>query len=58
MATTKTDPVCKMDVSTKDAKQISRHQGETYYFCGSTCKNKFDKEPERYVGPTKSATKK
>ncbi len=51
---TKTDPVCKMDVDTRSAAEKSQHKGETYYFCGSECKEKFDKEPEHYVGGSKT----
>ncbi|TES91956.1 MAG: YHS domain-containing protein, partial [Candidatus Cloacimonadota bacterium] len=26
------------------------HKGETYYFCSSSCKDKFEEEPEKYIG--------
>lgn len=49
------DPVCGMDVETANA---AGHDGETYYFCGSACKEKFDKNPSQYldkqVGTAKS----
>ncbi|MEN6452167.1 MAG: YHS domain-containing protein [Thermoguttaceae bacterium] len=54
---TKKDPVCKMDVDMKTAEATSKHRGETYYFCCSDCKEKFDKEPERYTGTKKGSTK-
>ena len=54
MATT-TDPVCKMDVETKDAEATTKHKGETYYFCCSQCKDKFEKEPEHYASSKKEA---
>jgi Cu+-exporting ATPase len=50
---TKTDPVCKMDVDTQRAEVKTQHKGQTYYFCGSQCKQKFDKAPERYAGQKK-----
>ena len=37
------DPVCGMDVDTD-------HAGQTYYFCGSKCKEKFDHNPAQYLG--------
>jgi YHS domain-containing protein len=50
MMSTKTDPVRKMDVDTNNAKAKSQHKGETYYFCGTECKEKFHKEPAQYAG--------
>jgi Cu+-exporting ATPase len=58
MMATKTDPVCKMDVDTKTADATSQHEGQTYYFCCSECKEKFDKEPEHYVGGKKTPANK
>lgn len=43
------DPICKMEVNEKTAKWKSEYKGKTYYFCASTCKQKFDKSPEKYV---------
>lgn len=43
------DPVCGMDVETATAAGRTEHDGQTYYFCGSTCKEKFDLHPEQYV---------
>jgi len=28
----------------------SEYQGQTYYFCGSACKEKFDVNPAEYAG--------
>lgn len=44
------DPVCGMDVDTATAAGRTVHNGQTYYFCGSKCKEKFDLNPEQYVG--------
>jgi len=44
------DPVCGMDVDSKQAAGKSEYQGQTYYFCSAGCKKAFDKEPARYVG--------
>lgn len=43
------DLVCGMDVDEKTAKWKSEYKGKTYYFCASGCKQKFDKNPEKYV---------
>ena len=43
------DPVCKMDVDPPRAAAQSTYKGTTYYFCAVVCKQKFDREPERYV---------
>jgi YHS domain-containing protein len=43
------DPVCKMTVDEKTAAATSSYKGKTYYFCAKGCKERFDKEPEKYV---------
>jgi Cu(I)/Ag(I) efflux system membrane fusion protein len=46
------DPSCGAVVSVKKAEKagrISVHQGKTYYFSSSECKDKFDKDPDRYA---------
>ena len=43
------DPVCGMDVETASAAAQSEYQGQTYYFCGSGCKERFDLNPEQYL---------
>ncbi|WP_413468778.1 heavy metal translocating P-type ATPase, partial [Marinobacter sp.] len=43
------DPVCGMSVSPDEAKHRSEHEGETWYFCSSGCKSRFEKDPERYL---------
>jgi Cu+-exporting ATPase len=51
------DPVCGMTVSKATAKATYEYKGMTYYFCCSGCKDKFAKDPEKYLqkkqGPTK-----
>jgi len=47
------DPVCNMSVDEKKAAATSVHKGETYYFCAKGCKEKFDREPEKFVGKEK-----
>jgi membrane fusion protein, copper/silver efflux system len=46
------DPVCGTGVSAKKALKEGRtsvHQGKTYYFSSSECKQLFDKDPARYA---------
>lgn len=44
------DPVCGMKVKKSRAAAKSEYKGKTYYFCAVACKEKFDKEPEKYLG--------
>ena len=50
-----TDPVCGMEIETANAAGHTENAGQTYYFCGSKCKEKFDHNPAQYLG--KSAEK-
>ncbi len=43
------DPVCHMNVEESKAAATSTYKGRTYYFCSAGCKDRFDKEPEKYV---------
>jgi YHS domain-containing protein len=43
------DPVCKMTVEPARAAAQSRSKDTTYYFCAVGCKQKFDREPEKYL---------
>ncbi len=43
------DPVCKMTVEPAKAAAQSSYRGQTYYFCAVGCKQKFDREPEKYL---------
>jgi YHS domain-containing protein len=51
------DPVCGMTVTDKSFHHLER-QGQSYYFCGTKCKNRFANEADRYTGqsPDPSAT--
>jgi Cu+-exporting ATPase len=44
------DPVCGMTVDNKSPHR-STHAGQTYVFCCTSCKTKFDNEPGRYAAP-------
>ncbi len=43
------DPVCNMAVDEQRAAATSVYKGNTYYFCAKICKEKFDKDPEKFV---------
>jgi Cu+-exporting ATPase len=38
-----------MDVEPAQAAGQSTYQGQTYYFCAVGCKQRFDREPEKYT---------
>jgi len=44
------DPVCGMQVDPETAgSKRSEYKGRTYYFCSESCKQDFDKNPEKYI---------
>lgn len=43
------DPVCGMQVEEAEAAGRSQHDGETYYFCSTSCKERFDQSPSDYI---------
>jgi Cu+-exporting ATPase len=49
-ATQVKDPVCGMDIDPSAAAGMSQAQGQTWYFCTDSCKQKFDAAPGKYVG--------
>lgn len=44
-----TDPVCRMTISEEKAVEKTEYNGKTYYFCGKGCKERFEKNPEKYL---------
>jgi Cu+-exporting ATPase len=50
MATAR-DPVCGMTVDTERAAARHEHAGSTYWFCAVHCRDRFAREPERYLEP-------
>jgi P-type Cu+ transporter len=42
------DPVCGMRVRAEAAVSFT-HEGETYYFCCTGCRKKFELDPEKYL---------
>lgn len=49
MAVMTIDPVCGMTV--EDSPRASRvtHEGQTYVFCSTTCRDRFSTDPGRYA---------
>jgi xanthine dehydrogenase accessory factor len=43
------DPVCGMTVEIATARYKTSYQGKEYYFCATSCKRSFEKEPEVYL---------
>jgi len=43
-----TDPVCGMAVEVADTALRVAHAGGTVYFCGTGCRDRFVREPDRY----------
>jgi membrane fusion protein, copper/silver efflux system len=46
------DPACGIEVEEVKARAInltSEYRGKTYFFCSAECKQRFEKEPARYI---------
>ena len=43
------DPVCGMTVNPDSAAGKSRFENDTFYFCSTDCKKKFDMQPAEYA---------
>ncbi len=44
------DPICGMEVlKSNPPGGASRHEGQTYIFCGYSCKEQFDADPARHA---------
>jgi len=43
------DPICGMMVDEKKTTLVSEHDGQMFYFCSASCKQKFDIDPHRYA---------
>jgi P-type Cu+ transporter len=46
------DPVCGMTVVPEEAAGTHEHAGETYYFCGTGCLQKFRNDPDDWLQGT------
>jgi Cu+-exporting ATPase len=49
------DPVCGMTISPADSVGEVEHRGQTYYFCNTSCLERFKADPEEFVGPAAGA---
>jgi Cu+-exporting ATPase len=45
------DPVCGMNVDTRNAEHRFEFAGTPYYFCSARCLEKFRADPDRYLNP-------
>lgn len=43
------DPVCGMSVDPQQTTAASAYRGKTYQFCSTSCRDKFEKEPDKYA---------
>lgn len=51
------DPVCGMTIDPSSAKGGSSfYKDQSYFFCSTKCKTKFDTEPEKYLQPSSSTS--
>jgi YHS domain-containing protein len=44
------DPVCGMPVDPKAAAAAAVRDGRTFYFCSTSCRDKFERAPGKYSG--------
>jgi Cu+-exporting ATPase len=44
------DPVCGMEIDPADAVGTVEHEGKTYHFCSESCVEKFQADPDVYLG--------
>lgn len=44
-----TDPVCGMTFDNTKATATEIRQGQTFYFCSQSCRDKFRAAPDRYI---------
>jgi Cu+-exporting ATPase len=56
MSASSMDPVCGMKVSSETARGATDHNGQTIFFCGQGCKDKFEANPEKYTAGEREVT--
>ena len=49
------DPVCGMRTDPEHPKHSTEHEGHAYHFCSAGCREKFQAEPERWLGDAPAA---
>ncbi len=50
------DPICGMEVDPKEAAATYEYEGDTFYFCNPSCRDKFEQDPEHYTGDVMNST--
>ena len=50
------DPVCGMLVDADHAAAESTHGSSHYYFCSTTCRDRFEGNPAQFLGNTRNAS--
>jgi Cu+-exporting ATPase len=45
------DPVCGMSVDPATTRHRAEHDGDSYFFCGARCRERFVAEPARFLTP-------
>ncbi len=48
------DPVCKMTIREDKAEGKVEYEGKIYHFCAAGCRERFIKDPGKYVGEEKT----
>ncbi len=48
------DPVCGMIVESELAAAESTHGSQHYYFCSTTCRDRFEGNPAQFLGNTRT----
>lgn len=43
------DPVCGMSVDPQKSTAASAYRGKTYHFCSTSCRDKFEQAPKKYI---------
>jgi YHS domain-containing protein len=43
------DPVCGMTIEENTAAGTYEYDRRTYYFCAVSCRERFEKEPDKYI---------
>lgn len=51
------DPVCGMEIDKEKNKGTTIHMGKTYYFCGGSSQEEFEKGPEKFANGKKGSSK-
>lgn len=50
-SSSESDPVCGMKVKRNEDTNSTLYNGKTFYFCSSTCLEKFNNNPKQYLRP-------